>query len=251
MIDIINTIKKSFNNQVSFKEKRPGTFQLYLPIYHEDGDMMDVFLTSSGNGDYQLSDFGLTIQRLSYSYDIDTSNKEAIFQRVLSENGLSENEGNIVFQTNLNTIFTDIMHVTQAYAKIGSLRYFAKETVENLFFEILDEFIQLELQDFHPVKNVYPIPGREEVEADYSFTPNGHNVYLFGVKDYNKARLATIACLEMQRANINARGWVVNEDFEKLPSKDRARLTNVCDKQFTSLDQFKSYAKVFLERERA
>ncbi len=142
------------------------------------------------------------------------------------------------------------MHIRQEYAKIGSMCYFRREVIENLFYEILDEFICEELQEFKPEKKVMPIPERDDLEADYSFSPNGHPIYLFGVKDVAKARLATISCLEYQRANLNFRGWVVNEDFEKLPRKDRSRLTNTCDKQFTTLEDFKLSAQTFIEREK-
>lgn len=250
MEKILNHIESDFNQRVSIKQKRPGIFQLYLPIYHEDGDMVDLFLNTNGVDSYSLCDYGLTLQRLSYSYDIDSENKESILQRIISENSLKEENGNIYLNTSSETIFTDIMHITQAYAKIGSMRYFKKEVVENLFYDILDEFIEKELKEFNPKSKVLPIPDRDDLEADYSFSPNGHPVYLFGVKDVSKARLATISCLEYQMANLNFRGWVVNEDFEKLPRKDRSRLTNTCDKQFTSLEDFKSSAKAFLERER-
>lgn len=250
MEKILNHIESDFNQRVSIKQKRPGIYQLYLPIYHEDGDMVDLFLNTTGVNSYSLCDYGLTLQRLSYSYDIDSDNKESILQRIISENSLKEENGNIYLNTSSETIFTDIMHITQAYAKIGSMRYFKKEVIENLFYEILDEFIEKELKEFQPKKNVLPIPERDDLEADYSFSPNGHPVYLFGVKDASKAKIATISCLEYQKANLNFRGWVVNEDFEKLPRKDRSRLTNTCDKQFTSLEDFKSSAKGFLERER-
>jgi len=249
MEEIIQHIKKDFNERFSFKQKRPGIFQLYLPIYHEDGDMIDLFIVSKGNK-YSLCDYGLTLQRLSYSYDIDTENKESILQKIISENGLIEENGNICLDTSPATVYSDIMHITQSYAKIGSMRYFKREVVENLFYEILDDFIKNELKEFKPQDKVLPIPERDDLEADYSFSPNGHPVYLFGVKDVAKARLATISCLEYQRANLNFRGWVVNEDFEKLPRKDRSRLTNTCDKQFTTLEDFKLSAKTFLERER-
>lgn len=250
MEKIFDHIKSDFNERISIKQKRPGIFQLYLPIFHEDGDMIDLFLSKRGADTYELCDYGLTLQRLAYSYDLDTDNKELILQRIITENSLREESGNISLTTSPETIFTDIMHITQAYAKIGSMRYFKKEVVENLFYEILDEFIIKELQEFNPKRKVLPIPHRDDLEADYSFSPNGHPIYLFGVKDVSKARLATISCLEYQRANLNFRGWVVNEDFEKLPRKDRSRLTNRCDKQFTSLEDFKSSAKGFLERER-
>ena len=250
MENILTYIKSDFNGRVSIKEKRPGIYQLLLPIYHEDGDMVDIFIKQKENDKYTLCDFGLTLQRLSYTYDIDSENKESILQRILLENSLSEEDGNICLDTKPETIYTDIMHITQAYAKIGSMRYFKREVIENLFYEMLDDFITKDLQEFKPQKKVMPIPNRDDLEADYSFSPNGHPVYLFGVKDAFKARLATISCLEYRMQKLNFRGWVVNEDFEKLPRKDRSRLTNTIDKQFTSFDEFKVNAKEFLERER-
>ena len=50
--------------------------------------------------------------------------------------------------------------------------------------------------------------------------------------------------------DIKYHGWVVTENFEALPRKDKLRLTNSCDKQFTSLDEFKINARKFLEKER-
>jgi hypothetical protein len=251
MEELIKKINENFNNIVKVEQKRPNIFQIYLPLYHEDGDMIDIFIEEKKKNSYSLCDFGLTLQRLSYSYDIDTANKEDILQKIITENSLSDNNGNISINTSPETVFGDIMHLTEAYAKIGSMRYFKREVIESLFYEMLDEFIDKELQEFLPSKKVYPIADRDDLEADYQFLPNGHPVYLFGVKDVSKARLATISCLEYQKNKINFKGWVVNEDFEKLPRKDRLRLTNVCDKQYTSLNEFKSSVKTYLERERS
>ncbi len=249
MDNIINDIKKNFKNEVAFKEKRPGIYQLYLPIYHEDGDMIDLYIEQTTDG-YLLCDYAHTLQRLSYNYDIDTPNKESILEKILIENKLTEKNGNICFPTKPETIFTDIMHVTQAYAKIGSMQYFKREVIENLFLEILENYIFSELKQFHPQSNVTPIPGREELEVDFQFSPNGHPVYLFAVKDANKAKLASISCLEFSRANLNYRSYIVHENFDKLPKRDIKILTNACDKQFTSIDDFKSSITQFLERER-
>jgi hypothetical protein len=250
MTKIFDSIRTGFNNHVNIKEKRPGIFQLILPIYHEDGDMIDLFIIPKEDLKYELCDFGLTLMRLSYSYEIDTENKEKIFQKILNEYNLFEERGNIKFDTKPETVFTDIMHITQAITKITSMRYFKREVIESMFYEILDEFIENDLQNYKPKKNILPLPDRDDLEADYQFTPNGYPVYLFGVKDTSKARLATISCLEYQRANLKFRSLIVHEDFDKLSKKDRTRLTNACDKQFTSLDEFKSHAIEFLEREK-
>lgn len=250
MDKIAEILNKDFNGKVSVKKKRPDIYQIMLPIYHEDGDMVDLFIHVIGDNNFILSDFGLTLQRLAYSYDIDTPNKEMILQKIILENGLAEEEGKIFLPTNLENLYFDILHITQTYAKIGSMRYFKRGVIENLFFEILDDFIFTELKEFHPQKNVLPIPHREDLEADYSFQPNGKPVYLFGVKDVSKARLATLNYQAYLLENIKYHGWVVTENFEALPRKDKLRLTNICDKQFTSLDEFKVNAKSFLEKER-
>lgn len=249
MNDILEYIKQSFNNRINIREKRPGIYQLIVPLYHEDGDMIDIFIEEK-MGNYYLCDYGMTLMRLSYSYEIDTPNKESIFQRILSENRLEEINGNISFVTKKESLYTDIMHISQAYMKIGSMRYFKREVVESLFYELLNEIVTKELTEYKPKINVLPIPERDDLEADYEFIPNGHPVYLFGVKDAAKARLSTISCLEYQKANLKFRSFIVHDDFEKLPRKDRTRLTNACDKQFTSLDDFKMNAKLFLEREK-
>jgi hypothetical protein len=249
MEKILEHIKTDFNGKVTFQQKRPGIYQLYLPLYHEDGDMIDIYLRKNGNR-YELCDFGQTLMRLSYSYEIDTPTKEGILQKILSENRLIEDDGNIILETSNSTAFTDLMHISQAYAKIGSMRYFKRETIESLFFENLDEFVFAELGEFLPQKKTLPIPDRVDLEADYQFSPNGHPVFLFGVKDALKARLATITCLEYQKSNLKFTSLIVHEDFDKLSKRDRAMLTNNCDKQFTSLNEFKTQGKKFLERER-
>lgn len=250
MEKILENIKSSFNGQVKILEKRQGIYQLYLPIYHEDGDMIDLFITPKGKDKYVLCDYGLTLQRLAYSYDVDTENKESILQKIIIENGLNDENGNISLATKPSRIFNDIMQITQAYAKIGSMKYFKREVVESLFYEMLEEYIESELQEYYPKKRVLPIPERDDLEVDYQFSPNGHPVYLFGVKDATKSRLSTISCLEFQAHNIDFKGWVVHEEFDKLPRKDKSRLTNACDKQFTSLSDFKSTVKLFLDREK-
>jgi hypothetical protein len=250
MEQIIKYIEQDFKGRVAIRQKRPGIYQLLLPIYHEDGDMIDLFITAVGENRFALCDYGLTLQRLAYSYDIDTENKETILQKIIAENSLTEQEGNICLETKPETLYSDIMHITQAYAKIGSMRYFKREVVENLFFEMLDDYIFDELKEFKPQKKVVIIPGRDDLEADYSFHPNGKPVYLFGVKDVAKARLATLSYQAYLLQHIKYHGWVVTENFEALPKKDKLRLTNVCDKQFTSLDEFKMNARQFLEKER-
>lgn len=213
--------------------------------------MIDIFLEPRESGAYEISDYGQTLMRLSYSYELDTPKKIQIFNKIILENKVESDGGTIKLISDSNSLFRDVMQLSQALLKVGSMRFFKREVIESLFFEMLEDFVFSELLEFKPRKNVLPISERDDLEVDYMFQPNGHQIFLYGVKDPMRARLATISCLEFQKAKINFRSVVVHEDLLKLPKKDISRLTNACDKQFTSLDEFKNNARAFLERERS
>ena len=254
VLDILN---EQFNSHVRLQEKRPGVQQLYAPLYHEDGDMMDIFLDIprnfevNGTKTIRISDHGLTVMRLSYSFEIDTPNKERIFDRILAENGVQEENDAIVLDAPIESLYPAILQFAQAVSKVCNMRLFKREVLISLFEEMLAEFINDSLPKFHPRPQILPIPNRDDLEVDWQFQPNGIPLYLFSVKDATKARLTTISCLEFQRAKLPFKSIVVHEDFSKLGRKDVTRLTSACDKQFTNLEDFRQNAVQYLERESA
>jgi len=254
-MNAVELLREQFNSHVAVREKRPGVLQLVAPLFHEDGDMMDIFLDMPNNNNaspaqkIRIGDHGLTLMRLSYIFDIDTPNKEKIFHRILAENGVAEENGEFFIEAAPESLYTAVLQFSQAVSKICNMRYFKREVLASLFEEMLAEFIQADLQRFRPTQTVLPIPDRDDLEVDWEFRPNGVPLYLFAVKDVNRARLATISCLEFQRHPLKFKSIAVHEDIDKLGRKDRNRLTNACDKQFTSLDEFKENAVPYLERE--
>src|ERR1700749_1325383 len=100
-MSILDTLRSGFNGHIDFREKRPGIWQVIAPLFHEDGDMVDIFLDVSPNGSapIRISDHGMSLMRLSYSYEIDTPAKQKIFSRMLSENGVSEDRGRLYIET--------------------------------------------------------------------------------------------------------------------------------------------------------
>jgi len=249
----LDLLRDQFNNQVSFRERRPGVLQLVAPLYHEDGDMVDIFLepTDTGRENIRICDHGMTLMRLSYYFDIDTPNKERIFQRILSENRVIEDKGNLFMDAEPETLYPSVLQFAQAVAKVSSMQLFKREVIQTLFYEMLTEFIEDFLKRYNPRPKVLPIPERDDLEVDFEFGIKPRPIYLFGVKDSSMARLTTISCLEFQRARIPFKSFVVHEDFENLSRKDRSRITSAADKQFISLDDFKANAEQVLEREAA
>ena len=59
------SLNHSFGAGFDVYERRPGDYQLIVPIRHEDGDMIDVYLQDSprGEGYVRICDFGMTLMR--------------------------------------------------------------------------------------------------------------------------------------------------------------------------------------------
>ncbi len=246
----LSLLKEQFNNRVGFVEKRPGTMKLVAPFYHEDGDMLDVFYEASPiNGKIRITDHGMSLMHLSYTYDIDTRNKERIFHNIVSESGLDEERGTIYIDVNPDQLYQATLQFTQVVAKVSSMRQFGREVIRSMFYEMLGEFIISELSTYKPIPDFQPMPTRDDLEVDYSFEIGSKPIYLFGVRGVAKARLAAICCLEFQQAEIPFRSIVVHEEFEGLPQKDQSRLTSAADKQFVSLEDFKKNGEPFILRE--
>ncbi len=251
-MDYLDLLKTQFNNRISFKDKRPGIKQLYAPLYHEDGDMVDIFLESrEGNGNsIRICDHAMTLMRLSYSFDVDTPNKERIFNKILSENQVCEDSGNLYIDASPENLYPAVLQFAQTVAKVSNMRLYKREVVKSLFYENLDEIVKEKLERFRPRPKVFPLPERDDLEVDYKFDIKPCPVYLFGVRGTAKARLTTICCLEFQRVpSMKFKGFVVHEEFGNLSRKDRNGITSATDKQFVSLDDFRANAERVLERE--
>ena len=243
---VLDALIREFNGHVAFRERRPGVLQVLAPLFHEDGDMVDVFLDepANGSGKVRIGDHGLTLMRLTYTYDLDTENKQRIFNRILPENRIQERDGRLYIEAEPERLYPALLHFAQTVAKVSSMQYYKREVIQNLFYE--------QLAGYNPRRNTLPIQNHDEYEVDYQFDIGSRPLFLFGVKDNDKARLATISCLEFQRRRIPFKGVMVHQDFDSgITKKDRTRITSASDKQFPSLDDFRENGPQFFERERA
>ncbi|MDX9787904.1 MAG: DUF1828 domain-containing protein [Desulfobacterales bacterium] len=248
----LEQLKAQFNERIRIVEKRPGIHQIIAPIFHEDGDLMDIYIEKSTSpGMLRISDHAMTLMRLSYDMEIDTPNKERVFKNILLENKLSEENGRLFIDTKEESLYPAMMQFTQAVAKVSNMRVLKREVVKGLFYEMLEDYIENKLAKYNPVKSVTPINDRAELEVDYLIETNKKKLFLLGVKDNAKARIATISFLEFQKAKISFCGVVVHDDFEALSRKDRSMITSAADKQFVSFADFQEKGPAFIEREAA
>ena len=88
-----------------------GDCQLIVPILHEDNDMVDMFLKDSplGEGHVRLCDFGLSLMRLSYTFDINSPTREDIFRSILINNRVESHEGSLYLDTPIDRLYESIL----------------------------------------------------------------------------------------------------------------------------------------------
>jgi hypothetical protein len=210
---------------------------------------VDIFLEER-NGRIRVSDKGLSLMRLSYTFDINTEGKERIFRRILNESHVNEEAGDLFMEVQADQLYPAVLHFGQTIAKITNMALYRREVIANLFYEMLHDKVFENLPAFHPRENVTPLETREELVVDYVLDSPKSPVYLFGVKEREspKLRLAAVACLEFQKLKLPFRSVVVHQNFTSLSTTDQRIITNAADKQFTSLDEFQATGREAIER---
>ena len=231
-------------------ERRPGHYQIILPIFHEDGDMLDVYLIAGpqGAGNIRVCDFGLTLMRLSYTYDIDSDAKRRIFDGILHNNNVGNDNGILYIDTTIEMLYQDILRFAGCVQKVCNMRYWSRETVRNAFYQDLENYTTTELREFNPIPDMSPIPEYELITVDWTLEYNERSLYVFGVRGNDKAKNVAIALLEFQKARLPFISIVVHEDMEDLGRRERLHLTRNADTQYPALNDYKQRAAADISR---
>lgn len=249
-MNLVEVVRSGFEGKIDLFPRREGLWQLIMPVYHEDGDMVDVFVSESKTtpGKIRIHDLGLTLMRLSYTFDINTPARTKILDTLLANNGVLLEEGEFYMESSPKMIFQNVMQFVGFVQKVCNMRLWQRETIKSMFFEDLEAFIFDRLVKFHPEKNVVPLRDYPVLEVDYRLKTKTKPFFLYGVSSQDKAKTAAIALLEFQKAKIPFIGIVVHENIEDLPKKAATYLTRNADKQFPSLEDFRKSGPETLDR---
>jgi hypothetical protein len=225
-------------------ERETGDCQLIVPILHEDGDMVDIYLDDSplGNEYVRVCDFGMALMRLSYTFELSTRTREDIFVSILTNNQVSHHEGNLYLDTPINRLYEGILQFAGCVQKVCNMRYWRRETDRSAFYDDLQQYVTSGLMQFSPVANRAPLPDYPIINVDWSLTHNNRDLYLFGVGGNDKAKTVAIYLLEFKKAQLPFMSFVVHEDMDELGRREQAYLTRNADKQYPDLDAFKGDA---------
>ncbi len=224
---------------VDLYERRTGSYQLIFPIFHEDGDMVDVYLQDSplGEGRIRICDFGMTLMRLSYSYEVNTDTKRRIYESILTNNGVGDDNGNLYLDTNVEALYESTLQFAGCIQKICNMRYWQRETIRSAFYDDLEKWIAENLTQFEPEPDLFPLTDYPN-SVDWTLKCNNRQLYVFGVLGNDKAKNVAISLLEFKAAQLPFLSLVVHENMENLGRREQLYLTRNADKQYPILNDF-------------
>jgi hypothetical protein len=242
-----SAITKSISDKIRLEPLRNNAYQIIAPFFHEDGDMLDIFLRER-EGRLQICDFGTTLMRLSYRFEINTENKNKILSKILTNNGIEDSGGNFILDTSPDTFFPDLLQFQMAIAKVSNMEILRKEYVTTMFFEYLNTFVLEDLgKHFKRIEQNYRPTGEPGFETDFAILDNDKSpVYIMGIRSDLHASRSAAFCLRMAMGDGNPLSIAVHENPDALSKRDRDALTNAVYKQYTSLNDFKARGQEFI-----
>lgn len=250
----IHSVQASLRRRLStgfeVYERRPGDYQLIVPISHEDGDMVDIYLRDSPRGEnyIQICDFGMTLMRLSYTLDITAPTRQQVFDSILINNGVKNDNGNLYLDAPIGKLYESILQFAGCAQKVCNMRYWSREVVQSTFYDDLSDYITSTLTQFTPVPNRSPLPNYPIISVDWTLTHSGRDFYVYGVRGNNKAKSVAISLLEFQKAELPFVSLVVHENIFDLGRKESTYLTKNADSQYPVLDDFRESVVPDIER---
>ena len=136
----------------------------------------------------------------------------------------------------------------QAILRISDVSYLSREQVRSTFREDLRAFLADSVardrltfdwrDDGHDPKGIY----RADCRVEYPRAP----LFVFGLATDGRTRDATITLLQYEKWGFSFRSLVIFEDQQQIGRNVLARLTDVSDRQYSSLGGNKDRIRRFL-----
>lgn len=243
--ELKSAVCKSLCADVRIIERNDGYFFVETPFEFGDGDHYSLFLKFLPAGGVRITDRGTTFMRLSYLNDLSKfrdGSRGRLLDQVVTAAGVQQDDGEFFMDVAGEELGASLVRFGQAITRVHDLTFLNKTRVASTFYEDLREQVQDIVGD-EVVEN-YIVPGVPMAEAypvDLFVQGERSPVYIFGVPDQAKARLATII-IQYLRLHLNAdpksrfKSLVVFQDQANIPHKDRSRLINAASMMVDTLN---------------
>lgn len=251
--DLQAQLCRALCGSVAVHQRGEGLWQVDTPWTFPDGDGYSVYVSPAPTGGLRISDQGLTMMRLSYENDIGKlreGTRGRLLAQVLADAGLSEDEGEFFLDATAEDLGSGVLRIGQALTRVHDLTFLNRVRAESTFYEDLREKLQA-VVGAERLTEGYVVPGvanARDYPVDYLVAGGAVPLYLFGVPNRDKARLATIILQHLVRAGQDFNSMVVFQNAADLPRADLGRLMNAANDMIDSLDATDDFERKLLRR---
>lgn len=229
-------LRRSVGAEINLRAEGIDKFYVSTPFRYEDGDHIELYLKTA-KGRLVLTDDGLTLMKLSYDVpEYDSSARNKIIERVLITENVSNDEGALVLETTEEELGSACLSLIEAILKISDVAYLKKEVVRSVFFEEFKIFIEQRITN-RQVRFRHNFPDTDPhgtYPIDCVIQNGGLPLFSFAVTSDSNCRDATITIMHYEKV-MEFHSMVVFEEQESIGRNALARLTDVCQRQFSNL----------------
>lgn len=238
--DVRKLLMDSFNHAVSFREVKPNTYQIFLPYYHLDWDMIDIFLCIFWDK-IIISDFWQTLMRLSYYIDTLSSSKKKVLDAILATYTVKCNEKFVlsIEVDDSEKLYPCMMEMIAVITKISDISFLKQERAKNMFYEEFDKFMMEDVRektnvsidrDFSPQidsKWSYPVPYKLNTKVP---------IFVFPVSTNEKCLEAVATLLFYANHNFNNKSISIFRDNTEILDRNYWKLVDLSDRPLSIFD---------------
>lgn len=251
--EIESTLCRALCGSVIVQQRAEGFWRVDTPWTFPDGDGYSIYISPAPTGGLRISDQGLTLMRMSYENDLAKlreGTRGRLLVQVLADAGLMEDDGEFFLDSTADDLGANVLRLGQGLTRVHDLTFLNRVRVESTFYDDLREKLQSLVGSERLTEN-YVVPevaNGGDYRVDYFIHGGSVPLYLFGVPNRDKARLATIILQHLIGSRQVFNSMVIFQNMADLPRPDLSRLTNAANDMIDSLDAAEDFERKLLRR---
>lgn len=253
LIKLQESLCKAMCSEVRVVPKNKDLAIIRTPFTFPDGDPYQVYLKELPGGLLRVSDMGHTLTHLSYENDTDKFRKGTrgkLFDQIMAEGKITEDDGEFYVDAAPDCLAPAIFRLSHALIKLNDITILNRARAESTFYEDLRKNL-LRIVPAAKIREEYVYENMDnagDYPIDYRIEGKHAPLFVFGVPNKDKARLATIVLERLKRANADFDSLLIFADQGTIPRPDLARLSNVGGEMIASLDARDDFERKLLRK---